>query len=341
MTETLEAPAGATAPKKPKGRRKSHPIRSLLVRRLMTGVVSVFVISIVVYAATLILPGDAATAILGQQATPQRLADLRHQLHLDQSPISGYLSWVSGALRGDFGTSLTQGQPVWDLMGSRLANSIVLIVVTAIISTILGVLLGMWAAARHDTWIDHSLSVTALVASSLPEFVVAVFVVMIFAVTVFTWFPAVSILPLGEHIWNEPNKLVLPVVALVIVVTPYVFRMFRASLIEAMSSDYVEVATLKGASTRRLLFGHALPNSLAATIQVVGLNLLYLAGGIALVETVFQYPGIGLSLVASITDRDVPVIQFLVVLLAIAYVFLNVATDVAVLLVTPRRRLPR
>jgi peptide/nickel transport system permease protein len=158
---------------------------------------------------------------------------------------------------------------------------------------------------------------------------------------VFAWFPAVSILPEGEQIWDEPNKLVLPVVALVIVVTPSVFRMFRASLIEAMSSDYVEVATLKGASTSRLLFGHALPNSLAATIQVVGLNLLYLAGGIALVETVFQYPGIGLSLVAAITDRDVPVIQFLVVLLAIAYVFLNVATDVAVLLVTPRRRLPR
>jgi peptide/nickel transport system permease protein len=340
MTETLEATAGAAVPKKPRAR-KNHPIRSLLVRRLMTGVVSVFVISIVVYAATLVLPGDAATAILGQQATPQRLADLRHQLHLDQSAVSGYLSWAKGALQGDFGTSLTQGQPVWDLMGPRLANSIVLIVVTAIISTILGVLLGMWAAARQDSWVDHLLSVTALVASSLPEFVVAVLVVMVFGVTVFTWFPAVSILPLGEHIWNEPDKLVLPVVALVIVVTPYVFRMFRASLIEAMTSDYVEVATLKGASTRRLLFGHALPNSLAATIQVVGLNLLYLAGGIALVETVFQYPGIGLSLVASITDRDVPVIQFLVVLLAIAYVFLNVATDVAVLLVTPRRRLPR
>lgn len=338
MTETLEA-TGAIATK-PKGR-AAHPIRSVLVSRLVTGVVSVFIISIVVYAATLVLPGDAATAILGQQATPQRLAELRAQLHLDQSPVSGYLSWISSALHGDFGTSLTQGGRVWDLMAPRLANSIVLIVVTAIISTILGVLLGMWAAARRDSWVDHSLSVTALVASALPEFVVAVFVVMIFGVTVFTWFPAVSILPEGEHIWNEPNKLVLPVVALVIVVTPYVFRMFRAALIEALSSDYVEVATLKGASTSRLLFGHALPNSLAATIQVVGLNLLYLAGGIALVETVFQYPGIGLALVAAITDRDVPVIQFLVVLLAIAYVFLNIVTDVAVLLVTPRRRLPR
>jgi len=338
MTETLQV-TGATATE-PKGH-TAHPIRSLLISRLLTGVVSVFVISIVVYAATLVLPGDAATAILGQQATPQRLVELRHQLHLDQSPISGYLSWANAALHGDFGTSLTQGGQVWDIVAPRLANSIVLILATAIISTILGVLLGMWAAARRDSWVDHSLSVTALVASSLPEFVVAVFVVMIFAVTLFAWFPAVSMLPEGEHIWNEPNKVVLPVLALVIVVTPYVFRMFRASLIEALSSDYVEVATLKGASMPRLLFGHALPNSLAATIQVVGLNLLYLAGGIALVETVFQYPGIGLTLVASITDRDVPVIQFLVVLLAIAYVFLNIATDVAVLLVTPRRRLPR
>ena len=338
MTEALQTTAAVAT--EPKGR-TAHPIRSLVVSRALTGVLSVVVISIVVYAATLILPGDAATAILGNQATPERLAALRAQLHLDQSPVIGYLSWIKGALHGDFGTSLTLKAPVWDIVAPRLANSIVLIVVTAVVSTVLGVLLGMWAAARKDSWIDHSLSVIALVASSLPEFVVAVFVVMVFAVTVFGWFPAVSILPEGEHIWDEPNKLVLPVVALVLVVTPYVFRMFRASLIEALSSDYVEVAMLKGASTSRLLFGHALPNALAATIQVVGLNLLYLAGGIALVETVFQYPGIGLLLVSSIADRDVPLIQFLVVLLSIAYVLLNIATDVAVLLVTPRRRLPR
>jgi peptide/nickel transport system permease protein len=330
MTETLQVTVTKSAG------RSAHPVRSLIVSRLIAGVVSVFVISIIVYAATLVLPGDAATAILGQQATPERLAALRAELHLDQSPITGYLDWATSALRGDFGKSLTQRVPAWDIVGPRLANSMVLIALTAIISTILGVLLGMWAAARRDSWIDHSLSVGALVASALPEFVV-----MVFAVTVFAWFPAVSILPEGEHIWNEPVKLVLPVLALVIVVTPYVFRMFRASLIEALNSDYVEVATLKGASTPRLLFGHALPNAMAATIQVVGLNLLYLAGGIALVETAPQYPGIGLALVAAITERDVPMIQFLVVLLAIAYVLLNITTDLAVLLVTPRKRLPR
>jgi peptide/nickel transport system permease protein len=321
--------------------RGAHPIRSLVVARVPTGVVSIFIISIIVYAATLVLPGDAATAILGQQATPERLTALRAQLHLDQSPVTGYLHWLTSAVHGDFGTSLTQRLPVWDLIAPRLVNSAVLLTLAAAISTVLGVLLGMWAAARRDSWIDHSLSVLALVASSLPEFVIAVFVVMVFAVTVFTWFPGVSLLPGGELIWDEPAKLVLPVLALVIVVTPYVFRMFRASLIEALSSEYVEVATLKGASTPRLLFGHALPNALAPTIQVVGLNLLYLAGGIALVETVFQFPGVGLALVAAITDRDVPAIQFLVVLLSAGYVVLNILTDVAVLLVTPRKRLSR
>lgn len=337
MTQSLEAVAVQPQSKSV----EAHPIRALVVSRVPMGTLSVFLISIIVYAATLVLPGDAATAILGQQATPERLAALREQLHLDQSPISGYLSWLTSVLQGDFGTSLTQNLPVWDIIAPRLANSLMLIAVTVVVSTILGVLLGMWAAARRDSWVDHTLSVTALVASALPEFVIAVLVVMVFAVTIFAFFPAVSILPQGQHIWDQPAKLVLPVLALVIVVTPYVFRMFRATLIEALNSDYAEVAMLKGASTWRLLFGHALPNGLAATIQVVGLNLLYLAGGIALVETVFQFPGIGLSLIAAITDRDVPMIQFLVVILAVGYVLLNILTDVAVLLVTPRRRLPR
>src|SRR6201991_1260282 len=161
----------------------AHPIRALLLSRLAWGAVSVVVISVIVYFATLVLPGDAATAILGQQATPERLAALRSQLHLDQSPVGGYVHWATAVLHGDFGTSLTQNLPVWDIVGPRLANSALLIVLTAVISTVLGVLLGMWAAARCDSWIDHSLSVAALVASALPEFVVAIFVVMFFAVT--------------------------------------------------------------------------------------------------------------------------------------------------------------
>jgi peptide/nickel transport system permease protein len=327
------------APAKPPP--KPHPIRNMVARRSLWGIVSIVVVSIIVYFATLILPGDAATAILGQQATPARLASLRHELHLDQPALVGFWHWASGAIHGDFGNSLTQGSSVWSVVGPRLANSLVLIVVASVLSTVLGILLGALAAARRDTLTDHGMSVTALVANAMPEFVVGVFVILIFSVKVFHWFPALSILPPGTYIWEEPSELVLPVLTLVIVCTPYVFRMVRASTIEALNSDYAEVAELKGASPRRLLFAHAVPNALAPTIQVIGLNLLYLAGGIVLVETVFNYQGVGFLLISSINDRDVPVIQFLVVLLAIFYVILNIITDVAVLLVTPRRRLPR
>jgi peptide/nickel transport system permease protein len=320
---------------------QAHPIRDLIVVRSLWGVFSVFVVSLIVYFATLVLPGDAATAILGQQATPERLKLLRHQLHLDQPALSGFWHWFTGLFHGDFGQSLSRQQPVWQVVRPNLENSVVLIVAAAVLSTVIGITLGTMAAARRDRPIDHLMSVLALAASALPEFVVGVFVVLLFSVRVFHWFPAISILPPGSQIWDQPKELVLPALTLIIVITPYVFRMIRASTIEALSSDYAEVARLKGVSETRLLFRHALPNALAPSIQVVGLNLLYLAGGIVLVETVFQFPGIGLLLVSAISGRDVPMIQFLVLILSTFYVVLNIVTDVGVLLVTPRRRAPR
>lgn len=286
------------------------------------------------------LPGDAAQAILGKEATPERLALLRHQLGLDRSAWSGFTHWFTGLLTGDLGISLQTRQPVGQLLAPRLWNSAVLVLVAAVVSSCIGVVLGAVTAARRDGVLDHVLSIVSLVASALPEYIVGVFVVLALAVEVHA-FPAISILAPGGHIWNEPAKLVLPVLTLTIVVVPYILRMCRGSVVEALDSDYAEVARLKGVGNRRLLFRHALPNSLATTIQVIGLSLIYLAGGIVLVETVFQYPGIGLALVDAISSRDVPVIQALVVLLSTFYVVLNILTDVAVLLVTPRRRLPR
>jgi peptide/nickel transport system permease protein len=303
-------------------------------------VLSVLAVAVIVYAATVVLPGDAAQAILGKEATPERLELLRHQLGLDKSVWSGFTDWFTGLLTGDLGTSLQTQQPVGEMLGPRLWNSAVLVLVAAVVSSIVGVVLGAVTAARRDGVVDHVLSIVSLVASALPEFIVGVFVVLILAVKLHA-FPAISILAPGGHIWDEPNKLVLPVLTLTIVVVPYILRMCRASVVEALDSDYAEVARLKGVGSRRLLFSHALPNSLAPTIQVIGLSLIYLAGGIVLVETVFQYPGIGLALVDAISSRDVPVIQALVVLLSTVYVVLNILTDVAVLLVTPRRRLPR
>ena len=315
-------------------------ITRMVIRRIPAGVGTVFAVSVLVYVATMILPGDAATSILGQTATPARIAQLRHELNLDVSPLTGLLQWLGAALTGHFGVSLANRISVLSLIGPKLANSVVLVGVAAIISTILGVVLGGLAALYKDSVFDHIVTVVALVASALPEFVVGVLTVLAFAIEL-RWFPAVSLLSPGEGIWNQPVKLVLPVVTLCIVVVPYIFRMMRASTIDALKSEYVELATLKGLRQTRVVLSHAIPNALPATIQVIGLNILYLAGGIVLVESVFAFPGLGSALVAAVTDRDVPVIQFIVVLLAVFYVVLNIVTDVLVLVVTPRRRYAR
>ncbi|MES2433021.1 MAG: ABC transporter permease [Pseudomonadota bacterium] len=325
----------------PRHRRKARgAVSRTILRRLPAGVVTVFAVAVLVYAATLILPGDAATSILGQSATPERLALLRDELNLNVPPIRGFFQWLGGILTGDFGVSLVTREAVLSMVGPKLANSAVLIAVAAVVSVFLGTVLGTLAALYKDSVFDHVLTVVALVASALPEFVVGVLIVLAFAIAL-PWFPAVSMLGTGQYIWDEPIKLVLPLVTLLIVVTPYIFRMMRASIIEALGSEYVELATLKGVKRSRVVMRHAVPNALPATIQVIGLNILYLAGGIVLVETVFNFPGIGSTLVAAVTARDVPVIQFIVVLLAVFYVALNILTDVLVLIVTPRRRFAR
>jgi peptide/nickel transport system permease protein len=330
-----------------------RPVTSMIIRRLLLGVLTVILIAIIVYAATTVIPGDAATAILGNQATPNRIEKLRLELGLDEPVLSRFWHWATGAIHLDFGNSLTGGvastqggqsagsTPVTSLVGERIGNSVVLILAAAIISTILGLITGIYAAYKRDGIFDTIGSVISLVASALPEFVVAIFCVLIFSTSVFTWFPAISVLEPGATILSQPEKLVLPVLALVIVVTPYMFRMTRGAMIEALDSDYVEFARMKGASNMKVAFRHALPNALPPIIQVVGLNLLFLAGGIVLVEAIFTFPGVGLLLVESINGRDVPTIQYIVILLAVFYVALNIVTDVLVLLVTPRRRYPR
>lgn len=326
---------GEVASKGPRG------LGSIILARIGLGFVSVIAVAVIVYFATFVLPGDAARAILGQTATPARLATLRQELGLDRPPLQAFLGWAADFVRGNFGMSLVQGRSVASIVAERLPNSILLIVLSAVISTVLGVILGALAARRRDGLFDQVTSIVLLVANAMPEFVVGVFLVIIFSVKVFMWFPAVSFLPAGSYIWQQPSKLVLPVLTLVLVTTPYIFRMVRGTMIEALNSAYAELAILKGVSPTRLLFRHALPNALPPAIQAVGLNLLYLAGGIVLVEKVFNYPGIGLALVDAITDRDVPLIQLLVVMLAVTYVAINIVADIAVLMVTPRRRYPR
>ncbi len=336
---TLDPVSPTVASGSPKA---AHPIRELLVQRTLLGFLTLFLVSLIVFVATQVLPGNAAYAVLGQTATPRSLHLLEHRLGLDRPAIEQYWSWITGLAHGDLGTSLVgQQQRVGALVWPRVVNSAVLVVLAGVIGSVLGVLLGLFAALRRDRPSDHVLSVAALAVTSLPEFAVAIALVFVFATNVFRVLPAVSPIPPGQKPWDEPRMLVLPVMTLVIVVVPYIFRMMRAASIEALESDYVEMARLKGLPKTAVLLRHALPNALPATIQAIGLTFLYLAGGIVLVEYVFAYPGIGAGLVDAVTDKDIPVIQFIVILLAAFYVFINIASDVVSLMATPRRRIPR
>jgi peptide/nickel transport system permease protein len=338
MTTTVTAETEQVQAPKP---RKPHPIRDLIIKRSLIGILTLVLVSILVFAATQILPGNAASAVLQNTATPARLHALEVQLGLNRPAVEQYWTWLTGVLHGNFGTSLANGQPVGTLVGGRIVNSLVLVVLAGVIGTLIGVGLGVLAAAWRDSLFDRVLSVISLAVTALPEFVVAVVLVIFFAAVVVHWFPAVSVFVPGTAPWSNPKELVLPVATLVIVIVPYIFRMMRASMIDALESDYVQMAQLKGVPKWRVLFFHALPNAIAPTIQVIGLSFLYLAGGVVVVEYMFNYPGLGQALVSAVDDRDIPQIQAIVLVIAAFYIFVNILTDVIALAVSPRRRLPR
>jgi peptide/nickel transport system permease protein len=252
--------------------------------------------------------------------------------------LSQYLSWLGGLLRWDLGTSLASQQPVSELLAPRLVNSGVLVLVAAVVSVPLSIAIGSYAALRREKTFDTVTSNLLLLLAALPEFVVAVLLVIVFSTTVFHWLPAISPVPPGDRPWEYPKGLVLPVATLVIAVAPYVARIMRASMIEVLESDYVEMARLKGLPERTVLVRHALPNAIGPVFQVIAINLAYLAGGVVVIEYVFNYPGIGSSLQDAVVNHDIPVVQALAVLIAGVYVVLNLLADVATILVTPRLR---
>jgi peptide/nickel transport system permease protein len=323
------------------GLARAHPVLRLAVVRIALGVVTLWLVSVVIFAATQALPGNAAYAVLGRSATPQRLHALERILNLNRPLVSQYGSWIHGVLGGNFGTSLANGEPVSQLIGSRLVNSAVLVVAAGVIGTVIALALGILAAARRDSWFDHIASVIALALTALPDFVVAIGLVILLAVLVFHVLPAVSAIPPGTQPWQNVHELILPVASLAIIIMPYIFRITRGAMIEALESDAVEMARLKGLSSRRILLVHAFSNAIAPVVQVIGLSLLYLAGGIVVVEYVFDYPGVGSALVDAVSNRDIPTVQFIVLILAAFYVFVNIVTDVIALLASPRRRAAR
>jgi peptide/nickel transport system permease protein len=332
--------AAAEALPDPERRRVRAPggIAGFIFVRILLGILTLFVISLLVFATTQLLPGDPARARLGKEATPAAVAAIDKRLGLDRPAWKQYTSWLGGLLHGDLGESLTTEQPIWNDLSTRLRNTLFLVFVSAAISIPLAIFLGSLAALKRDGLFDEICSFTMRLLSSIPEFVVAILLVTLFSTTVFTVLPAISLIPPGADPYYDMSIVWLPMLTLVLVVTPYVALIQRGAMVEVLESEYIEMARLKGVPERTVLWRHGLPNALGPTFQVIALNLAYLAGGIIVVETVFQWAGIGVAMRNAVYNRDFPTAQAVAMIIAGVYVVVNLVADVATVLVTPRLR---
>jgi peptide/nickel transport system permease protein len=307
-----------------------------ILRRVLLALVALLALSVIVFVATQAL-GDPARAVLGRSATPERVAALREQMNLDRPAVVQYLSWLRGVLTGDFGTSLADQASVSSLVGSRIVNSAVLVALATVVIAPVSFALALASARRRDRAVDHGIQVTLLALASVPEFVVGIILVALFATTVFQWLPSVAMVTVGSP-WQQPSMMILPVATLTLAVVPYIARIMRAALVDVLESEYVEMARLKGLPEGLAVRRHGLRNALVPGIQVMALQLAWLAGGVVVVEYLFQYPGIGVALVDAVRNRDIPVVQALSLLIAAVYVVVNLLADVLTILVTPRLR---
>jgi len=312
----------------------------MILRRIGLGALTIFAASVVIFVATEILPGDGATAILGQAATPDAVAAIRRDLNLDEPAVLRYLDWLGGVLQGDFGTSLAAGRPVGEMIAGRLGNTLFLAGTAAVVAVPLAVSLGLLAALYRDTWFDKAISTSTLAAISMPEFFIG-YVLIFFIAIQLAWLAPLSLITPNMSLAAKLQAIALPCATLVLVVTAHMMRMTRASIINVLSSPYIEMAALKGVPRGAIILRHALPNALSPIINVVVLNLAYLVVGVVVVEVVFVYPGIGQLMVDHVAKRDVPVVQACGLIFAVTYVGLNLLADVLSILANPRLRHPR
>lgn len=309
----------------------------LVARRLLLSVGTLLIVSVLIFGATELLPGDAATAILGREATPETLQRLRAELELDRPALARYADWLGGIFRGDLGTSSIRGEPISELVSYRAVNTLLLAAVAAAVGLPLALALGVVGGLLRDRMPDFAISTVALIGMSLPEFVVGTLLIWAFSLSLGI-FPATTTVAPDAPIPELLPNLVLPAATLAIVMVAYVLRMTRTSLIDAMASDYVRMATLKGLSPAKVVSHHALPNALLPTINAVALTVGWLLGGVVVVEVVFNYPGVGGLMVSAVEDRDLPLVQALALLSAAAYILCNLTADLLALLLNPRLR---
>lgn len=341
MTDTATAPpAPAPAPTvSPRSSSASGAWMRWVLRRVGLAVLTLWLVSLLVFVATTAL-GDPIRAILGKDygTSPARVAQLRVQLHLDQSWIHRYLDWLGGLFTGDLGNSISNGLPVSQLIGDRIVNTAVLVVVSAIVAIPVSFGVALLCSRFRYGRFDQVTQIGLLGLAALPEFVIGILLVALFSTTVIHWLPAVTISVGGSAPWHHPASMVLPVATLVLAVAPYIIRILRATLFEVLDSDYVELARLKGVDEKVVLRRHALLNAVVPGIQVIALQLAWLAGGVVIVEYLFSYPGIGADLVNSVTNSDFPMVQALSMVIAAVYVVVNFVADILSILLTPRAR---
>lgn len=311
----------------------------LILNRLLLAVFTLFAVSVLIFVCTEILPGDVASAVLGQGATPEALVVFRKELGLDMPAPIRFWNWLTAAMQGDLGTALTNKRDIVDELLPRLANTLFLAGYAALIAIPLAVGLGVYAAINEGKLGDKLSNILTLIAISLPEFFIAYLLIIFFAgVSFFQWFPSLSTVSAGMEFGERVYQTTLPAITLTLLVAAHILRMTRSSVLSVMSTPYIEMAFLKGARRGRVITRHALPNAAAPIITVIGLNLAYLVVGVVVIEAVFTYPGLGQYMVDAVSKRDVPVIQACGLVFALVFVGLNTLADVLVILVNPRLR---
>ena len=312
----------------------------LIVRRLLLGLVTLFVVSLIVFGGTEVLPGDVAEAVLGQGATPETVAAVRREMGLDRPAYERYLEWLVGLATGDLGNSLASGRPVSEILGPRLPKTLLLGGVAALVAVPLAIALGLYAAMRPGSPFDRSLTTGSIAIIAAPEFLIATILVLAFAVQL-RWLPAISRIPEGGPLLEYARAMAMPVATLTAAVLAPMMRMTRSAVLNVMSHPAIEMAILKGVPRRRIVLKHALPNAIAPIINVVAVNLAYIIGGVVVVEQIFSYPGVAVLMVDGVASRDIPLVQACAMFFCGLYVLFNLAADIISVLANPRLRHPK
>jgi len=298
--------------------------------------ITLFFVSLAVFLITQILPGNAAVTILGQYATPERVASLNEQMGLNDPMHIQYLNWLTGILTGDFGVSLIYGQPISEIIWPRLLRSVQLALVTLTIIAIIGISLGVLAAVKKDSNIGTLISGFTYLGISFPSFVRAIVLLLIFAGPVYTVLPSSGHADISEGIIPWLFHIILPVAALSLGGISHVMRQTRSEMVETLQKDYVRSARIKGVPEKWVVIKHALRNGLLPTVTVIALQFGWLMGSLVIVESIFAYPGIGSLVIQAVENRDIPLLQASILVIAASYAIANFLADIVYTRLDPR-----